>query len=419
MNPHFERAELLYRQSRYDTAEDELRRCMADDPDFAPAHALLALCMLARESFADATDCAQRAVGMAPDVPFPHYVLAQVMMARNRFEEAEQSARQAVELNPYSADLHQMLGDAYFAQRRWPSALEEAEEGLRLDAEHIGCANLRAMALVKLGRKDEADKVLEGVLARDPEDGYSHANQGWTALHQNDPKKALEHFREALRLEPTLEFAQAGMVEALKARYFIYRLMLRWFLWMSSLGRRWQWVFILVLFFSTRIIRNLAQDNPNLGPILWPMWGILIGFSLMTWIADPLFNLMLRMNRYGRHILNRDQIRGANAIGICILAAVAFLAYGLIENQFVFLLMALVTGVYLLVVAGYFKVPPGKHRALMGAGALFLAGVAAYAFWLIFEKRVAESGACLNIYFPGILVYSIGANVLMGLRQER
>jgi hypothetical protein len=30
--------------------------------------------------------------------------------------------------------------------------------------------------------------------------------------------------------------------------------------------------------------------------------------KVMSWVADPLFNLMLRLNRYGKHILKRDQI---------------------------------------------------------------------------------------------------------------
>ena len=91
--------------------------------------------------------------------------------------------------------------------------------------------------------------------------------------------------------------------------------------------------------------------------------------------------------------------------------------------------MALASVLYLLVVSGFFKVPPGKHRMLMGGAALFLAGVAVYAYWLMFNApgkplnvRInmnAEARACLNIYFPGILFFSIGANILMGIRQER
>ena len=429
MNPHFKRAELLFHQSRFDLAEEQLRLALADDPDYAAAHGLLALCLLQKQNAEDATTEALRAVELAPEMPFSFYVLALVFLRRNRLEDAENAAKRAIELNPYDADLHQILGGVYMALRRWPAALERADEGLRLDAEHIGCSNLRAMALVKLGRKNEAEKVVEGVLSRDPEDAFSHANQGWTALHQNDPRKALVHFREALRLDPTLEFAQAGMVEALKARHLVYRLMLRWFLWMSTLGRKWQWAMVLALFFGTRMIGDAAVRNPDLGPILWPVWGLLIGFCLMSWLADPLFNLMLRLNRFGRHILNREQIWAANATGICLLAALSFLAYGLIEDHSVFLMMALATGVYLIVVTGLFRVPKGPRRLGMGLAAIFLAGTATQAFWLMFkaysqhpalaEPKLRSAWSCLDIYFPGVMFFSIATNILMSIRQQR
>ena len=66
------------------------------------------------------------------------------------------------------------------------------------------------MALVRLGRRDEAGATLEAALARDPENAVTHANQGWARLHAGDFRGALEHFREALRLNPSLEWARAG-----------------------------------------------------------------------------------------------------------------------------------------------------------------------------------------------------------------
>ena len=37
-------------------------------------------------------------------------------------------------------------------------------------------------------------------------------------LEKGNPKKALEHFKEALKQEPNLESAKAGIVHALKAK---------------------------------------------------------------------------------------------------------------------------------------------------------------------------------------------------------
>src|SRR5262249_2378545 len=133
-------------------------------------------------------------------------------------------------------------------------SLEAAERGLNAEAGHTGCANLRAMALNQLGRGAEAGRALHDALAQDPENAVTHANQGWTALQTGDAKKALEHFREALRLDPTNDWAKSGMVESLKAQYFVYRLMLKYQFYMSRLSGRRQWWTLIGIYVVARII---------------------------------------------------------------------------------------------------------------------------------------------------------------------
>jgi len=83
----------------------------------------------------------------------------------------------------------------------------------------------------------------------------------------------------------------------------------------------------------------------------------------------------------------------------------------------------------LLVLSGLFQVPSGQPRYAMTAAAVGLAGVAFYAFWKFYSAwdlpiaiarpMIKEGFAALDIYFPGILVFSIAVNVLMSRRVER
>jgi len=43
---------------------------------------------------------------------------------------------------------------------------------------------------------------------------------------------------------------------------------------------------------------------------------------LLSWTASHLFNLALRLDQFGRYVLARDQILGANAVGLCLLLAI-------------------------------------------------------------------------------------------------
>ena len=324
-NPHWQRALLLFNQSRWDLAEEECRRAIGEDPGDSRLHALLARCLSERKEYAEATDAAQHAIHLATDDAFAHASLAQVLVDRKRYQEAEQAIREAIALNPHESNYYAVLASIHFSLRRWQPALEAAEQGLACDPEDSGCVNLRAMALVKLGRADAAGAAIDTALRLNPEDAVTHANQGWTLLERGEHQQAMEHFREALRLDPEMDWARQGIVEALRSRYFLYRLMLNYFLWMSKLSRGAQWAVIIGAVVGHRVLRSIARQNEALAPYVTPLIVLYVAFVVLTWISHPLFNLLLRLNRFGRLALSREEIVTSNWVGLAVVAALLLL----------------------------------------------------------------------------------------------
>ena len=288
------------------------------------AHALLALSLSAQKQYAEATDEARRAVHLAPEFPFAHYTLASVLDDQDRFPEAEAAVNEAIRLDPDDADHFALLGSIRLQQRQWEGALSAAEAALAVEPEHVNAANLRAIALQKLGRRQEAGATLGSTLARDPENAVTHANQGWALLENGDHTRAMEHFREALRLEPGLDWAREGVLEALKARNPVYRVLLAYFFWMARLSDQVRWGIIIGGSFLFRALRATAKANPDAAPFLYPLMGLYVAFVFLTWTAEPLFNLLLRLNPLGRMALSREQIAATNWIGGCLLGALTF-----------------------------------------------------------------------------------------------
>ena len=374
-----QRALILQQQGRFAYAEREWRQALGINPHDARAHAMLALCLSERKEYAQASHEADAAVGLAPDEPFAHYVRGKVLYDRDRYDEAAAAVGQAIQLDAFDPDYFWLLAAIRFEQRLWPAALVAAEEGLKADPEHAGCTNLRAMSLVKLGRRDEAGAAIDAALARDPDNAVTHANQGWTLLHRREPRKALEHFREALRLDPDLEWARAGMVEALKAHNVVYRWVLAYFLWMGRLSSNAQWGIIIGGYVGYRALTGVARENPTLAPYLWPLIGLYIAFVLMTWLADPLFNLMLRVSRFGRLVLSRRQTMAANVIGLLILGALSAALAWLALDDARLGMLALVLGALTVPTSAAFNSPEGSPRIVMGlvTAALAVLGLAA------------------------------------------
>ncbi|MEX2118149.1 MAG: tetratricopeptide repeat protein [Pirellulales bacterium] len=424
MDKHLTRAQLLIARSRYEQAAAELRRQLADEPDNPLVHALLALCLVEQKKYDDATAEARQAIHLAPDVPFTHYALAEVLYSRNRMQQALQAITEAIALDNEDADYFGLLAAIHFDQSRWADALAAAEQGLSCDPDHSGCANLRAMAQVKLGRKDQAGATIDAALARDPEDALTHANQGWLLLEKREPLKAAEHFREALRLDPEAEWAREGIIEAIKARNPIYRLMLRYFLWMARLPPRTQWLVIIGVFIVARVARSIARNNPDLAPYVIPLLVLYVVFAFMTWLAQPLFDVLLLFNRFGRHALPPERFTASIWIAGCLLCTLAGAAMAWATLNPGGLVVALVCAMLAIPLSAVWRCEPGWPRKSMAVYTIVLAGVglfAALSFFLPDELASLMIGA--SIY--ALLAFLLGAiaapwvsNVLIHLRSR-
>jgi len=428
MNPHFDRALLLFQQGRHEMAEKELRQVIGAQPDEAHPRSLLALCLSERKHFPEATEEARQAIALGPDEPFSHYALAHVLCDRNRPDEALTAAEEAIRLDPFDADYCALKAQCHHNLKQWSECLSAAERGLVIDAEHLGCTNLRAIALVRLGRRDEAGQTIDAALARQPESPVTHANMGWTLLHQGRPKDALGNFGEAVRLDPTSEWARSGIVEALKARNAVYAVMLKYFLFMGRLSTGVQWGIIIGGFYFGRLLSGMASANPGLAPWILPFRILYFSFVVMTWIAYPLFNLMLRLNPFGRMVLSPEQVVESNWLGTFLGLAVLSLGGLLIQGtNSPWLVSLVVFGLFTMPLSGTFRCHGGSRKIMTGtSGVLLVVGVGAVVQnWRAYQgndlwiKSLADqSFQWLGWFGLGVLATSILANILSG-RVER
>ncbi|HEY0100378.1 MAG TPA: tetratricopeptide repeat protein, partial [Pyrinomonadaceae bacterium] len=183
---HVERARILIEQDRYALAESELRHHILDEPEDATAHALLALTLSQQNKHREAVESARHGIHLAPMFPYVHYILAHVYNQQDQLDGAEKAINEAIRLDPEEADYFALLSNVKLRRRRWQEALEAAETGLYFNSEHVGCINLRAMALNQMGMSDEAAVAIEGALSVEPENALTHANRGWQELHRGN-----------------------------------------------------------------------------------------------------------------------------------------------------------------------------------------------------------------------------------------
>jgi Tfp pilus assembly protein PilF len=412
-----EKALLLLQRSRYDLAEQELRRVLAQDPEDAQAHALLACSLAEQNKLPEAESSARDAIQLAPDHPYCHYIMGWIKLQKDDLPNARRAVEEALRLDPQSSDYHGLRALIYLRAQRWQEALDAANEGLRHDPTHQNCLNHRATALVKLNRPEEAQQTIGRALQENPENEHTHANLGWAYLHQGQHQKALEHFSEALRLDPNLDYARQGLVEALKARYFLYRWLLQFFLWMSRLSPGVRGGLIVGAYVLVRVLRDVARQYPGVAPLILPIVSFYAIFVLLTWIIDPLFNLALRCNKYGRHALSSKQRLNSSIFGLLLLTTILAALGGAVTGRLVFFLLALNVGFLILPATRVLTEADTIDRgALAFVVGMALCGAVAVGSLLAGSQQTAF--ACSTVNFLGFCAFTwFGA--FRGLRRPQ
>ena len=407
-NPYLERAQQLLQINRTADAETELRKALAENPNEAMALALLAECYVHDKKFAEAVEMAQKAVAAEAGEPLFYYVLGKCSFYNKDIARARLAINEGQRLDPGNADFFMLRSQIEFYQQNWEQALREANRGLELDPESVSLVNLRAQALVKLNRKEDASATMDYALHKAPENSYSHSNKGWVSIERGQYDGAQQHFLEALRLDPGNDHAREGLKEAIKAKNPVYRVILKYFLWMNKMQDKYQWGFIIGLYVLYRIALRLAENVPELAPVLYPIIMLYVLFAFSTWIAKPISNLFLRLHPVGKHALSDDEKLGSNLTGAAALTcAVCFAFYFAADSETAFR-AGLVSGIMLIPIGGTFSIPPQmKARKNLAVYAIVLA--VAGAIWV----AVPGLTIALGIFGLGVFAYGGVANYLI------
>lgn len=179
------------------------------DPGHSSSHIALAARRYREARYAEAERHLVAAIGRLtmlnpnPEVGEAHYLLGLVLVRLGREAEAHAAFAKAAWLEAWvpAAKLQLALIDARQGDNN--AALLELDAVLRLRPESLQARNLTVILLRRLGRTDEALRVLAGTLAVDPLDLWARQLSGALSLDAGQ-------FEAQGLLDVALEFARAG-----------------------------------------------------------------------------------------------------------------------------------------------------------------------------------------------------------------
>jgi len=127
---------------------------------------------------------------------------------------AERSFRRGIELSPQDAELRNALGWTLFQEAKTAEAVEEYQRAIAADPRHAKAHDNLALALVELGRLDEAAAQFRTSLEIAPR-AEIHSDLGFTLARLGKADEARAEYRKALALDPSCASAHFNLAVAL------------------------------------------------------------------------------------------------------------------------------------------------------------------------------------------------------------
>ncbi|MBI4339879.1 MAG: tetratricopeptide repeat protein [Chloroflexi bacterium] len=120
--------------------------------------------------------------------------------------------------NPNDPTLLFDIAETYMTGDRWAEAIEWFTRYRKLDPENLHAQVDIGIASMSLGLYDQAEEMLQGVLAKDPGNVQVHYSLGflYASLPTPSADKAKQHWEEVIRLAPDSSFAENARVHLLE-----------------------------------------------------------------------------------------------------------------------------------------------------------------------------------------------------------
>jgi TolB-like protein/Flp pilus assembly protein TadD len=196
----------------------EFEKAIALDPDYALAHAELAIATLflsqygdltVTEAIARAAPHAEKAVALDPSLAEAHAATGYVLRFQWNAEEALTHFRQAIQINPNYAIVYNAMGIILASLGRYEEGFAARETGLRLDPLSIPTRANYVSMLMNRNRLAEAARELEKLASISPTNYASH--RGLLTSRGGKWANGVLGYLDALQLEPDRQITRNNL----------------------------------------------------------------------------------------------------------------------------------------------------------------------------------------------------------------
>jgi Flp pilus assembly protein TadD len=184
-------------------------------PEDATALTQLGTTYAGQGKAAEAVAALQKAVTIDPESQEAWNDLGGLLMQTGDNAKAEEALRSALRFQPNYPEAHNNLGSLFARTSRFEEARYHFEIALRYKPDYNFARYNYAIALAQAKHLAEAETQLETILRNDPKAADTHEALGIILATDGQKPRAIEHYREAVRLRPAFGRANLSLGAAL------------------------------------------------------------------------------------------------------------------------------------------------------------------------------------------------------------
>lgn len=131
-----------------------------------------------------------------------HRTKGMVLAQLSRQKEAVQHYETAVQMKRDDAAIHNELGKLFYKMKRFPDAVSKLEEARRLSNSKIGCIVSYTKSLERVGRGEEAERILRQHVANNPNSADPRYNLALRLFEKGFADEAIVEMQRAIAISP-------------------------------------------------------------------------------------------------------------------------------------------------------------------------------------------------------------------------
>jgi len=286
-------AERYASRGQFNSAIETIKQVLADDPNDALPHGLLAKYLISILRLHGARYELQVALGLDPMLPFLHVLKARIELLENNPKKAIESCEQAMRLEPHYVEALLLKSDLLLQLEQTEEALKCIEEAANIEPDNVNVTTAFGEYYFDLGQNSKAFSYAHSALNNAPEDENANILMGCIRLKQGDIEEAEYHAKFVILNNPDSR-AALNLFANIKIRHNIF-LGMWWKFnnWAAKLSNIKMGLVLIIGFLTFNLVSQILYDLGYKGTstVVSYTWLALV---LYSWVGIPMYYKALK-----------------------------------------------------------------------------------------------------------------------------